>query len=114
MRGRTTRKVLAFCSLENVTMRFFSTLLAFLYLSLSLCIFFFAILSRLAYDLNLPHRILSALETTARTWVNQQVRNVATLGGHVGWAHPCSDFMPILMASGCSLGVLGRDGKRYV
>ncbi len=95
-------------------MRFFSTLLAFLYLSLSLCIFFFAILSRLAYDLNLPHRILSALETTARTWVNQQVRNVATLGGHVGWAHPCSDFMPILMASGCSLGVLGRDGKRYV
>jgi len=56
--------------------------------------------------------IFATLAKVAKTWVNPQVRNVATLGGHIGWGHPCSDFIPIFMASGCSLEVQGSCGTK--
>ncbi len=56
--------------------------------------------------------IFRLLSKVLESWVCQQVRNAATVGGHVGWAHPCSDLIPIFMASGCCLRVLGFDGKK--
>ncbi len=42
-----------------------------------------------------------------------QVRNVASLGGHLMWAHPCSDLVPVLAtASGCNLNVVTAAGQR--
>ena len=35
---------------------------------------------------------------------------MATLGGHLGWCHPCSDLIPILMASGASADVVDSSG----
>ena len=40
-----------------------------------------------------------------------QVRNVATLGGHLGWCHPCSDVIPILMAGNCSVDIMDQTGN---
>lgn len=46
------------------------------------------------------------LKNVLKTWTKAQVRNVATIGGHLAWAHPCSDLIPIFMALDCSLRIL--------
>ena len=66
---------------------------------------------------NNPNENTAAFKTLAdvsRTWVNQQVRNTATIGGHIGWGHPCSDFIPIFMATGSLIEVLDNKGNRKI
>ncbi len=50
------------------------------------------------------------LANLLKTWVNPQVKNVASIGGHIQWAHPCSDIIPIFMVLGCSVNVLNASG----
>ena len=59
-------------------------------------------------------QVFKTLSTVLKTWVSAQVRNVATIGGHIGWAHPCSDLVPIFMACGCKLEVLTKAGKKVL
>ncbi len=56
--------------------------------------------------------VFRVLEEVSKTFVSQQVRNIATIGGHLGWAHPCSDFIPIFMAAKCSALILNNKGER--
>jgi xanthine dehydrogenase iron-sulfur cluster and FAD-binding subunit A len=35
----------------------------------------------------------------------EQVRNVATVGGHIMWAHPASDIIPLLIVSGATMAI---------
>ena len=41
-----------------------------------------------------------------------QVRNMATLGGHVCWGHPASDILPCLILAGARVRVSSGQGVR--
>lgn len=49
---------------------------------------------------------------TLRTLSNVRVRNVATLGGHLGHADPHSDLPPVLIALDAQLVLAGPNGER--
>ena len=57
-------------------------------------------------------RVFQTLSQVLRVWVSPQVRETATLGGHLGWAHPCSDLIPTLMVANCKVEVLDTSGER--
>jgi xanthine dehydrogenase/oxidase len=59
-------------------------------------------------------QVFKTFKSVLKTWVTAQVRNVATIGGHILWAHPCSDLIPIFMAARCQLEVLNRAGKKLM
>ncbi len=50
--------------------------------------------------------VFRALSSVLGRWVSPQVRARATLGGHLGWAHPCSDVLPVFMAARCEVELL--------
>ncbi|KAM4559970.1 aldehyde oxidase 1-like [Odontesthes bonariensis] len=45
---------------------------------------------------------------------NQQIRNVASLGGNIVSAYPNSDLNPVLAAGNCRVGVICSEGRREV
>ncbi|XP_054638746.1 aldehyde oxidase 6 isoform X2 [Dunckerocampus dactyliophorus] len=45
---------------------------------------------------------------------SKQIRNVATLGGHIMSAYPNSDLNPVLAAGNCSVSAICSDGRREV
>jgi len=44
----------------------------------------------------------------------EQVRNVATLGGTILWAHPASDVVPLLIVSGATMTMGNKTGTRKI
>ncbi len=55
-----------------------------------------------------------ALAAAARTVGSPQIRNAGTIGGNVATASPAGDTLPVLLALGASVAVIGRDGGRDV
>ena len=66
------------------------------------------LLKQLKTDSTFVASLIKALSTLA----SPQVRNVATIGGHLGWAHRASDLMPIFLAHGnCKVNVVDKRNK---
>lgn len=55
-----------------------------------------------------------ALASAAGQIGDQQVRNFGTLGGNIAHADPASDPPAVLVASGASINIKGKDGERSV
>ncbi|XP_068926203.1 aldehyde oxidase 4-like isoform X2 [Petaurus breviceps papuanus] len=55
-----------------------------------------------------------ALLKHLRTLAGQQIRNMATLGGHVASKHDYSDINPILAAGKATLNLISKEGKRQI
>ncbi|XP_072468932.1 aldehyde oxidase 4-like isoform X1 [Notamacropus eugenii] len=55
-----------------------------------------------------------ALLKHLRTLAGQQIRNMATLGGHVASKHDYSDINPILAAGKAILNLISKEGKRQI
>ncbi len=51
-------------------------------------------------------KIFKVLLDILSDWVCPQISNVATIGGHLGWAHPSSDLIPVLMATNCECNLI--------
>ncbi|KAM3585750.1 uncharacterized protein V6R79_026294 [Siganus canaliculatus] len=45
---------------------------------------------------------------------NQQIRNVASLGGNIASAYPNSDLNPVLAAGNCRVSIISSGGRREV
>ncbi|XP_055429028.1 aldehyde oxidase isoform X1 [Bubalus kerabau] len=56
------------------------------------------------------HALLKHLETLA----GPQIRNTASLGGHIVSRHPDSDLNPLLAVGNCTLNLLSKEGKRQI
>ncbi|XP_057601489.1 aldehyde oxidase 1 isoform X2 [Hippopotamus amphibius kiboko] len=56
------------------------------------------------------HALLKHLETLA----GSQIRNMASLGGHIVSRHPDSDLNPLLAVGNCTLNLLSKEGKRQI
>ncbi|XP_021105387.1 aldehyde oxidase 1 isoform X2 [Heterocephalus glaber] len=55
-----------------------------------------------------------ALLKQLRTLAGSQIRNMASLGGHILSRHPDSDLNPLLAAGSCTLCVLSKEGERQI
>ncbi|XP_044524994.1 aldehyde oxidase 4-like [Gracilinanus agilis] len=55
-----------------------------------------------------------ALLKHLRTLAGQQIRNMATLGGHVASKHDYSDINPILAAGKAILNLISKEGERQI
>jgi len=55
-----------------------------------------------------------ALASAAGQIGDQQVRNFGTLGGNIAHADPASDPPSVLVASGATVNIKGKDGERSV
>ncbi|XP_007494654.1 aldehyde oxidase 4 isoform X1 [Monodelphis domestica] len=55
-----------------------------------------------------------ALLKHLRTLAGQQIRNMATLGGHVASKHDYSDINPVLAAGKAILNLISKDGERQI
>ncbi len=55
-----------------------------------------------------------ALASAAGQIGDQQVRNFGTLGGNIAHADPASDPPSVLVASGATINIKGKDGERSV
>lgn len=53
-----------------------------------------------------------ALHEAVSTVSDVQVRNAATVGGHLGTAHPASDILPVLIALNATVSVRSASGSR--
>ncbi|XP_074071454.1 aldehyde oxidase 4-like [Macrotis lagotis] len=58
--------------------------------------------------------IYHALLKQLRTLAGQQIRNMATLGGHVASKHDYSDINPILAAGKAILNLKSKEGERQI
>ncbi|XP_049568261.1 aldehyde oxidase isoform X3 [Orcinus orca] len=56
------------------------------------------------------HALLKHLGTLA----GSQIRNMASLGGHIVSRHPDSDLNPLLAVGNCTLNLLSKEGKRQI
>nr|XP_035954385.1 aldehyde oxidase isoform X1 [Halichoerus grypus] len=66
---------------------------------------------------NLPEektQMYRALLKHLRTLAGSQIRNMASLGGHIVSRHLDSDLNPILAVGNCTLNLLSKKGKRQV
>ncbi|XP_059249134.1 aldehyde oxidase [Mustela nigripes] len=66
---------------------------------------------------NLPEektRMYQALLKHLRTLAGSQIRNMASLGGHIVSRHLDSDLNPLLGVGNCTLNLLSKKGKRQV
>ena len=63
---------------------------------------------------DLVRRGWPVIARTLRTLSNVRVRNVATVGGHLGHGDPHMDLPPVLSALGASVTVEGPKGRRSV
>ncbi|XP_045723432.1 aldehyde oxidase [Mirounga angustirostris] len=66
---------------------------------------------------NLPEektRMYRALLKHLRTLAGSQIRNMASLGGHIVSRHLDSDLNPLLAVGNCTLNLLSKKGKREV
>ncbi|XP_026348009.1 aldehyde oxidase isoform X2 [Ursus arctos] len=66
---------------------------------------------------NLPEektRMYRALLKHLRTLAGSQIRNMASLGGHIVSRHLDSDLNPLLAVGNCTLNLLSKKGKRQV
>jgi CO/xanthine dehydrogenase FAD-binding subunit len=52
------------------------------------------------------------LAEAARTVGSPQIRAAGTLGGNLGTASPAGDTLPVLVALGATVGLVGPDGRR--
>ena len=59
-------------------------------------------------------KTLSALSTGAGGLGSPLIRNLATLGGNLGWARPAADLPPPLMVYGAAVVVRRKSGERRV
>lgn len=59
-------------------------------------------------------KMCPALASAAGQIGDQQVRNFGTLGGNVAHADPASDPPAVLVASGATINIKGKDGERSV
>ncbi|XP_032494351.1 aldehyde oxidase 1 isoform X3 [Phocoena sinus] len=48
------------------------------------------------------------------TLAGSQIRNMASLGGHIVSRHPDSDLNPLLAVGNCTLNLLSKEGKRQI
>lgn len=55
-----------------------------------------------------------ALLKHLRTLAGSQIRNMASLGGHIVSRHLDSDLNPLLAVGNCTLNLLSKDGKRQI
>ncbi|XP_008067993.1 aldehyde oxidase [Carlito syrichta] len=55
-----------------------------------------------------------ALLKQLRTLAGSQIRNMASLGGHIMSRHPDSDLNPLLAVGTCILNVLSKEGERQI
>jgi CO/xanthine dehydrogenase FAD-binding subunit len=55
-----------------------------------------------------------ALAQAARTVGSPQIRNAGTIGGNLGTASPAGDTLPVLVALGATVELMGQDGSRSV
>jgi CO/xanthine dehydrogenase FAD-binding subunit len=55
-----------------------------------------------------------ALAYAARTVGSPQIRNAATIGGNLATASPAGDSLPVLLALGATIEVVGAGGRRSV
>jgi CO/xanthine dehydrogenase FAD-binding subunit len=53
-----------------------------------------------------------ALVVAARTVGSPQIRNAGTIGGNLATASPAGDTLPVLVALGASVDLMGPDGRR--
>uniref|UniRef100_A0A3Q3WMR6 Uncharacterized protein n=1 Tax=Mola mola TaxID=94237 RepID=A0A3Q3WMR6_MOLML len=58
--------------------------------------------------------LFTALIQQLRNLGNQQIRNVASLGGHIASANPNSDLNPVLAAGNSKVSVISNGGKHEV
>ena len=56
-------------------------------------------------------KIFQVLLQALKNLASPQTRNVATIGGHIQWAHACSDLNPIFMVGNCQIEIL-RNGNK--
>nr|XP_021558691.1 aldehyde oxidase [Neomonachus schauinslandi] len=66
---------------------------------------------------NLPEekiQMYRALLKHLRTLAGSQIRNMASLGGHIVSRHLDSDLNPLLAVGNCTLNLLSKKGKRHV
>ncbi len=54
------------------------------------------------------------ISETAGQFGSTQIRNLATLGGHLCNASPASDMAPCLISLGATIEIMGSEGKRWV
>ncbi|XP_028281021.1 aldehyde oxidase 6 [Parambassis ranga] len=58
--------------------------------------------------------LIRALKQQLENLGNQQIRNVATLGGNIASAYPNSDLNPVLAAGSCRVSLVSSSGRREV
>ncbi|XP_032134614.1 aldehyde oxidase [Sapajus apella] len=59
-------------------------------------------------------QMYQALMKHLRTLAGSQIRNMASLGGHIISRHPDSDLNPLLAVGNCTLNLLSKEGKRQI
>ncbi|XP_047402763.1 aldehyde oxidase isoform X1 [Sciurus carolinensis] len=59
-------------------------------------------------------QIYHALLKHLRTLAGSQIRNMASLGGHIVSRHLDSDLNPLLAVGNCTLNLLSEEGKRQI
>ncbi|NP_001295373.1 aldehyde oxidase [Callithrix jacchus] len=59
-------------------------------------------------------QMYQALLKHLRTLAGSQIRNMASLGGHIISRHPDSDLNPLLAVGNCTLNLLSKEGKREI
>ncbi|KAK2494737.1 hypothetical protein MC885_010675 [Smutsia gigantea] len=59
-------------------------------------------------------QMYQALLKHLRTLAGSQIRNMATLGGHIVSRHLDSDLNPLLVVGNCTLNLLSKEGKRQI
>uniref|UniRef100_A0A8C6N150 Aldehyde oxidase 1 n=1 Tax=Mus spicilegus TaxID=10103 RepID=A0A8C6N150_MUSSI len=69
------------------------------------------IVQKLPEEKTQAHR---ALLKHLRTLAGSQIRNMASLGGHVVSRHLDSDLNPLLAVGNCTLNLLSKDGERRI
>ena len=67
-----------------------------------------------ASEPNTRTRVLRELSSIIDNVATEQVRNVASLGGNILWAHPASDIVPLLIVSGATLQIGKAEGIREI
>jgi len=72
-----------------------------------------ATLNDIGNSLLLQEKYLSVCEA-AHHMANNQIRNIATIGGNIVNAVPSADFPPILIALGASVKLVGSSGERTI
>ena len=53
-----------------------------------------------------------AIHQAARHHANRNIRNAATIGGHLALARSCADLIPVLLALGARLRIVTEAGER--